>query len=416
MINVILTIRASLIKYFCFRQCSSDRSDGDQGLEQWRHELSSSILTTASNIVTALLEHPLGKYFTHNYQHQHRSTVDELPHSEEASLEHNTATEEPITNQTGEYNSEADHQESQDCSYPASESSLASEPESLPSSLSTDAPPSIFSYSSFESYHSPDNTSPDLSNINLARAQHCRVVVSKMSLLTWVGHNNINDAKKPVDNEECKNIESNSVQTCQDVLDISEDEFVYQSSPSEDGLEERYANFALELNELSEMVKSEGVTSVMDLYLNIKKIIEDTIINNANSNEVKQEILSYYLQVFQDSFPWFNVESPAECWSEWEPQQRNPAPRRQFNVKLPSTEHSYAANHDKNRKRKHVQDTTVLDNWYDAHEDDDEKHEDKRKCCLCGSAGDDDESGRLLPYRFNEWIHLNCALWSSEVR
>ena len=234
-----------------------------------------------------------------------------------------------------------------------------------------------------------------------------------MSLLTWLRPNNINDAKKTVDNEECKNLESNSVQTCQDVLDISEDEFVYQSSPCEDGLEERYANFALELNELSEMVKSEGVTSVMDLYLNIKKIIEDTTIHTANSNEVKQEILNYYLQVFQDSFPWFNVENPAECWSEWEPQQRNPAPRRQFNVKLPSTEHSYAASHDKNRKRKHVQDTTVLDNWYD---DEDEKHEDKRKCCLCGSSGDDDENGRLLPYRFNEWIHLNCALWSSEVR
>ena len=42
---------------------------------------------------------------------------------------------------------------------------------------------------------------------------------------------------------------------------------------------------------------------------------------------------------------------------------------------------------------------------------------DSRKCLFCGALGDQNDrlAGRILPCRFNEWAHLNCALWSSEV-
>merc|ERR1712018_292676 len=42
---------------------------------------------------------------------------------------------------------------------------------------------------------------------------------------------------------------------------------------------------------------------------------------------------------------------------------------------------------------------------------------DERKCQFCNQFGDHEErrSGRLLYYRQNEWVHINCALWSSEV-
>ncbi|ODN04291.1 Histone-lysine N-methyltransferase 2A, partial [Orchesella cincta] len=42
---------------------------------------------------------------------------------------------------------------------------------------------------------------------------------------------------------------------------------------------------------------------------------------------------------------------------------------------------------------------------------------DNRMCSLCGEVGDfpPDSCGRLLWIGLNEWIHCNCALWSSEV-
>ena len=42
---------------------------------------------------------------------------------------------------------------------------------------------------------------------------------------------------------------------------------------------------------------------------------------------------------------------------------------------------------------------------------------DKRVCYLCNSAGDGDQhvTSRLLNFNVDAWVHLNCALWSSEV-
>jgi len=40
-----------------------------------------------------------------------------------------------------------------------------------------------------------------------------------------------------------------------------------------------------------------------------------------------------------------------------------------------------------------------------------------RRCLFCGIIGDDDENcaGRLLYAGCDEWVHINCALWSAEV-
>lgn len=42
---------------------------------------------------------------------------------------------------------------------------------------------------------------------------------------------------------------------------------------------------------------------------------------------------------------------------------------------------------------------------------------DARKCLLCGVAGDAESSGagRLLCCGLDEWVHINCGLWSAEV-
>ena len=42
---------------------------------------------------------------------------------------------------------------------------------------------------------------------------------------------------------------------------------------------------------------------------------------------------------------------------------------------------------------------------------------DDRRCLLCNQYGDEDEkdAGRILNAGLNEWVHVNCALWSAEV-
>ena len=42
---------------------------------------------------------------------------------------------------------------------------------------------------------------------------------------------------------------------------------------------------------------------------------------------------------------------------------------------------------------------------------------DTRKCQLCGYYGDDESAsaGRLLCCGLDEWVHINCGLWSAEV-
>ena len=43
--------------------------------------------------------------------------------------------------------------------------------------------------------------------------------------------------------------------------------------------------------------------------------------------------------------------------------------------------------------------------------------EDTRTCILCHKIGDDDPEvcSRLLNHDVDGWVHLNCALWSTEV-
>jgi len=36
-------------------------------------------------------------------------------------------------------------------------------------------------------------------------------------------------------------------------------------------------------------------------------------------------------------------------------------------------------------------------------------------CALCDHIGDTEQEGRLLPMQYNLWVHVNCALWSSDV-
>ena len=208
-------------------------------------------------------------------------------------------------------------------------SELSSLDGSIPSSLSTAAPPSIFSYSSYEESPAVEDLQQplDLRSINFRKAQNCQVSLRKMFLYSWWGPNLETRPEKPENNSEnnklakhvrnnlCESalfvpdfIEKNSDSddddvTNIDVLDVCETDLMDVENEADDILDKNYANYALELNELKKLVdNSQSPKSVLDLYLNIMKILDNTAIDDVRADEIRQEMRNYHRQVFQEMF------------------------------------------------------------------------------------------------------------------
>lgn len=71
----------------------------------------------------------------------------------------------------------------------------------------------------------------------------------------------------------------------------------------------------------------------------------------------------------------------------------------------------------KTRPRLERQDLYELMNKYDVRLKPCDGIKDRRVCMLCNTTGDGEtaQASRLLNYDVDQWVHLNCALWSSEV-
>ena len=114
----------------------------------------------------------------------------------------------------------------------------------------------------------------------------------------------------------------------------------------------------------------------------------------------------------QLAFPWFDVKRPTAFF--------DPVNKLEYAVKPPNNridfwDHSYAdfraALKQKTKK------ACVLTPNERTNQSKLTSPKDKRKCQLCGQIGDRSENlaGRLLYFRQNEWVHVNCSLWSAEV-
>ena len=192
-----------------------------------------------------------------------------------------------------------------------------------------------------------------------------------------------------------------------DLIDICEENFEDNIYREEEDIEEN-VNAALELNELKSLIEYCGSKPIVDLHLNIVKILKETPISAPDSDKIRAELTSHYLSLLAEVFPWFDPARPGRYWTEWEPRladaeqfRHSPGSRgRAFTIRPPRPEHRYAA-----RKRKASEETADAGAGPGA------------QCGLCGLAGDRPSqlAGRLLPARYGEWIHLNCALWSGEV-
>ncbi|XP_067123059.1 histone-lysine N-methyltransferase 2A isoform X2 [Centruroides vittatus] len=97
-------------------------------------------------------------------------------------------------------------------------------------------------------------------------------------------------------------------------------------------------------------------------------------------------------------FPWFEH-------SQWDKESSKPSDCHV--VKPPYDDHNYAIYKISSVQKESLTQPGKLRSGKD----------DPRKCVLCGIFGDatPNECGRLIYCGQNDWVHINCALWSAEV-
>ena len=345
-----------------------------------------------------------------------------------------------------------------------SEDSDISFTDSLPSSISTDRPPSLFSFSSYGTQ--PCNEKMlDVSDVDKNNLKACQVSIRKMSLSSWRGpitksltnskkqsdlssQSQVNRIEIPNFEKECKPVrlvpepmesetdipikpdsmldvfeyeymdaETDSNETEIDVLSVCDNENDLNGC-YDDEMNDIEEDIALDFNEMRSLVEGRGCASILDLHLNINHIIDETPILGPKRIKIKQELKAYYSELMKEVYPWFELEKPGKFWSEWEPKLKNEKKKirtelngRNYHVKPPNPEHSYAF-------RKETLEVDEYDMLEDRKSSDESsKVVDDRKCLFCGALGDQANqlAGRILPFRYNEWVHINCAFWSSEV-
>ncbi|OWF41440.1 uncharacterized protein LOC110462400 isoform X2 [Mizuhopecten yessoensis] len=178
-----------------------------------------------------------------------------------------------------------------------------------------------------------------------------------------------------------------------------------------------------------------------DKYNNVEEFSEDMahIISQALNDSTDQRIVrkknnnsvrSMFAKQMERCFPWFNIKT-CKLWNE---QQNLPGGMLPDAVIPPSEDHTYAQwleRQDMPRSPqpspfKKLHSTPIRKALPMAVDEDAEKvlscdledsGEDMRRCILCWHYGDADpnDAGRLLYSGQDDWIHINCALWSAEA-
>ncbi|XP_061183956.1 histone-lysine N-methyltransferase 2A-like [Saccostrea echinata] len=141
-------------------------------------------------------------------------------------------------------------------------------------------------------------------------------------------------------------------------------------------------------------------------------------------------VRSMFVKQMEKCFPWFNVKA---C-QIWDQNQNFPPGMLPEAVLPPFEDHTYAQWLEREELHrspqpspfKRVGNTPIkkiipLPVDEDAEKvlscDLEESGEDIRRCILCWHYGDSDpnDAGRLLYVGQDDWVHVNCALWSAEV-
>ncbi|XP_070548619.1 histone-lysine N-methyltransferase 2A-like isoform X1 [Ptychodera flava] len=186
---------------------------------------------------------------------------------------------------------------------------------------------------------------------------------------------------------------------------------------------------AVDLFDMRDRMNEGKYTSVSAFSDDIVKIIQESISSekdeNASLKRGNRVAKSVFIKQMEKVFPWFNVHSS----SFWEHNKNLPDGMLPNAVLPPHPDHEYAQWREKYSTEPTTPQPSPLKkipptpNKFFASDDGvfdlpmDSVGEDTRRCCLCGHFGDDEpnDAGRLLYCGQDEWIHINCALWSAEV-
>ena len=277
---------------------------------------------------------------------------------------------------------------------------------SLPSSLTTDPPPTPLSVSSYGSMEKP--TLP-LESVDVSCLPPCQVSVRPLVLKAF--------PTNPIlqkDMEEDESLVETESSCCTESLD-SDDHCDIEEGTTKEELatqNEEYLDpdFALELNELKSIVENRGCSSILQLHLNIQHIIKTWPLPEGKGEETRQELALYHCQVMEQVFPWFDLQEPSRHWTEWQPLDENKlqdpesrltpvkvGQKRKIAVTRPDCEHTYAKCPSVPEEKYKYDEEDRLSTEEGKEVDD----EDCRRCFFCGDVGNSDISmaGRLLSLR-----------------
>ena len=284
--------------------------------------------------------------------------------------------------------------------------SILSFSSSLPTSLTTDPPPTPLSVSSYGSMEKP--TLP-LESLGVSCLHPCQVSVRPLVLKAFPTNPIIQE-----DMEEDESLVSTESSCGTESLDSDDDCHIEEGSTKEELAthDEQYLDpdFALELNELKSIVEHRGCSSILQLYLNIQHIIKTWPLPEGKVEATRQELALYHRQVMEEVFPWFDLQEPSRHWTEWQPSDEKKlqdaesrltpvkvGQKRKIEVTRPDCEHTYAKCPSVPEEKYKYDEEDRL-STEEGKEDDDE---DCRRCFFCAEVGNSDinMAGRLLSLR-----------------
>ncbi|RUS80752.1 hypothetical protein EGW08_011475, partial [Elysia chlorotica] len=188
---------------------------------------------------------------------------------------------------------------------------------------------------------------------------------------------------------------------------------------------------------VQEKIGAGSYSTVEDFSEDMVRIIQALLSkHHAYPSRRKQanSVRSIFIKQMERIFPWFNVNT---C-KLWEHNKGLPEDMLRDAVLPPSLDHTYAQWLERQIAPMNPQPSPFKKNSTpqrrcseDAHTDGQESSlgesllspdlpcnaNDTRYCLLCARVGDEDpnDSGRLLYCGQDDWVHINCALWSAEV-
>ncbi|KAH9509220.1 hypothetical protein Btru_046482 [Bulinus truncatus] len=179
---------------------------------------------------------------------------------------------------------------------------------------------------------------------------------------------------------------------------------------------------------VKQKIDSGQYISVEEFSEDMVRIIQALLFENELYSTRKKQansVRSIFVKQMERCFPWFNVNT---C-KLWEHNRGLPAGMLKDAVLPPSIDHNYAQWLERKdspmtpqpspfKKMSSLKKNLTSDTMLQKKSlDEASQGEDTRACLLCTTLGDDipNHAGRLLYCGQDDWIHINCALWSAEV-